>query len=168
MDSWWNKGKGCLDLLRFVHISVVCTQKLGLCTATSPPAYQKLGPQACTTARSETTRFRTWGHTQGPLLLARGCQRVRYSDPPLGLRWLWQLWPPGDEALQVQTHLFWTAGIFAITMSNLLMSGFMSLMQYLGLQLVELLPATDAAKLQQQMCRGRFACLGLLGMVIVH
>ncbi|CAJ1403411.1 unnamed protein product [Effrenium voratum] len=66
-------------------------------------------------------------------------------------QWLWQLWPPGDEALQVQTHLFWTAGIFAITMSNLLMSGFMSLMQYLGLQLVELLPATDAAKLQQQM-----------------
>eukprot|EP00438_Fugacium_kawagutii_P036516 Skav217607 [mRNA] locus=scaffold2172:203589:220867:+ [translate_table: standard] len=68
-------------------------------------------------------------------------------------QWLWHLWPPREHLLEVQAHLPWMAVIFAITMSNLLMAGFLCLDQQVVLLMFDLLPSSQVqrAKLEHDM-----------------
>ena len=69
--------------------------------------------------------------------------------------WLHFLWPPLENLFEVHVHLPWMAGIFAITMSNLLMVGFMAVVKHIDLVMLALLPErrVEKARLREYMQR---------------
>ncbi|CAK9049332.1 Vignain (Bean endopeptidase) (Cysteine proteinase EP-C1) [Durusdinium trenchii] len=78
-------------------------------------------------------------------------------------RWLWYLWPPQEDLLQVQAHLPYMLGISVITMSNLLTVGFMSLTQHVVVAMLEALPnVAQAQQAEENNLKQQYAIFKLL------